>query len=73
MKELKLSPNRFIAIYARKSKYTNKGDSISAQIENCKEKIKRLPSYNESIEIKEFSDTGFSGGNTNRPQFKELL
>lgn len=73
MKELKLSPNRFIAIYARKSKYTNKGDSISAQIENCKEKIKRLPSYNESIEIKEFSDNGFSGGNTNRPQFKELL
>lgn len=58
------------AIYSRKSKFTGKGESIENQIEMCKEYgIKNL-------NIEEFivyEDEGFSGGNTNRPQFQQLL
>ena len=36
-KELKQDDNRAVVIYARKSKITHKGDSISNQEEYCKE------------------------------------
>lgn len=57
------------AIYSRKSIFTGKGESIENQIELCKE-------YGERLNIKEYliyEDEGFSGGNTNRPQFQQLL
>ncbi|EES91619.1 recombinase family protein [Clostridium botulinum] len=58
------------AIYSRKSKFTGKGDSIENQIQMCKEYgIKNLNIDKFLI----YEDEGFSGGNTNRPKFKELL
>lgn len=57
------------AIYSRKSKFTGKGESIENQIQLCKE-------YGEKLDIKEFviyEDEGFSGGNTDRPEFQKML
>ncbi|MBK1813390.1 recombinase family protein [Clostridium sp. YIM B02505] len=57
------------AIYSRKSIFTGKGDSIENQIELCKE-------YGSKLGIKDYTiyeDEGFSGGNTNRPRFQQLL
>lgn len=62
-----------IAIYSRKSKFTGKGDSIGNQIELCREYIAKYfgDEYLERIAV--YEDEGFSGGNTNRPQFKMLM
>lgn len=57
------------AIYSRKSRLSDKGESIQNQIEMCKK-------YGENIGITDFiiyEDEGFSGGNTNRPQFQKLI
>ena len=56
-----------IAIYARKSKYTDSGESINAQIEKIKS---YLGEDGDNFSI--FIDEGFSGGNLNRPEFKRL-
>lgn len=61
-----------VAIYSRKSVFTGKGDSIGNQIQLCKEYIGK--NYiGEQIEYIVYEDEGFSGGNTNRPQFQALL
>lgn len=60
-----------IAIYSRKSKFTGKGDSIENQIEMCKDHIKKFITQDAEFSI--YEDEGFSGGNLNRPQFKNLL
>jgi len=63
-----------IAIYSRKSKYTDKGDSIGNQIELAREYINtHYPSDKYDVEIKEYEDEGFSGGNIDRPHFQEFL
>lgn len=57
------------AIYSRKSIFTGKGDSIENQIELCRE-------YGDRLGITEYviyEDEGFSGGNTNRPRFQQLI
>lgn len=57
------------AIYSRKSRFTGKGESIENQIQLCMD-------YAKSIGIKDFliyEDEGFSGGNTDRPQFKKMM
>ncbi|HEY5586971.1 MAG TPA: recombinase family protein [Ruminiclostridium sp.] len=60
------------AIYSRKSKFTGKGESVENQIQMCKEyAIKFLGCINEDFLI--YEDEGFSGGNTNRPQFQRML
>lgn len=59
-----------IAIYSRKSKYTGKGESVENQIELCKEYI-RTHYNNANILI--YEDEGFSGKNTDRPQFKKMM
>ncbi|MBE6753353.1 MAG: recombinase family protein [Ruminococcaceae bacterium] len=61
------------AIYARKSKATEKGDSIGNQIEVCKKYLfLYYPELTES-DITIFEDEGYSGGNTSRPQFQEMM
>lgn len=60
-----------VAIYSRKSKFTGKGDSIENQIEMCKDYISRYLDNVEDIFI--YEDEGFSGKNTERPQFQEML
>jgi site-specific DNA recombinase len=58
------------AIYSRKSKLTEKGDSIENQIQLCKE----YAQYNLKInEFTVYEDEGFSGGNTERPEFQRML
>ena len=59
-----------IAIYARKSKETDTGESINNQINMCKDYFNRQ--YNDcTFEV--FEDEGFSGGNINRPAFKRMM
>lgn len=60
-----------VAIYARKS--VDKGPnsvSIEMQLEDCKKKADEL--FPKCI-ITEFSDTGYSGKNTNRPDFLKMM
>lgn len=60
------------AVYSRKSKYTGFGESIENQINMCLEYIKQNFEINEnSIFI--YQDEGFSGKNTNRPQFLQMM
>lgn len=60
-----------IAIYSRKSKFTGKGESIGNQIEMCKEYISRH--FEEECEISIYEDEGFTGANTDRPEFKRCI
>jgi len=59
-----------IAIYSRKSKFTGKGESVENQIQMCKEYAQQ---HFESNIFYEYEDEGFSGGNTERPQFQKML
>lgn len=57
------------AIYSRKSRITEKGESVENQINLCKE-------YGKAVGITEFivyEDDGFSGGNIERPQFQRMI
>lgn len=56
-----------IAIYARQSIDKKDSISIETQIETCKTEL------SESDQYKVYSDKGYSGSNTNRPQFQKLL
>ena len=61
--------NTTAAIYSRKSIFTGKGESIENQIQLCKE-------YGDRLGIKKYliyEDEAFSGGNTNRPKFQQLI
>lgn len=60
-----------VAIYSRKSLFTGKGESIENQIELCKNYMEKY--YPNIDEYKIYEDEGFSGGNTNRPKFQQLL
>lgn len=68
-----MNDNRKVAIYSRKSKFTGKGESIGNQIELCKQSIHLFYPDLSDDDILIFEDEGFSGGNTNRPQFQEML
>lgn len=57
------------AIYSRKSKFTGKGESIENQIEMCK----KYAADNNYTETFIYEDEGFSGKNTNRPEFKQMM
>ncbi len=58
--------DRIDAIYARQSVDRVDSISIDSQIEFCKYETRGEP-------YKEFTDKGYSGKNTDRPQFQELL
>jgi DNA invertase Pin-like site-specific DNA recombinase len=57
-----------IAIYARQSVEKVDSISIETQIEMCKNEC-----HTEVTNIKVYADRGFSGKNTNRPKFEELM
>ncbi|AQR95515.1 recombinase family protein [Clostridium saccharoperbutylacetonicum] len=61
-----------IAIYSRKSVFTGKGESVENQIELCKNYCENYLK-DKDFEYIIYEDEGFSGKNTNRPRFKELL
>ena len=60
-----------IAIYSRKSLFTGKGESIENQIQMCRVYI--INSIDSNAHICIYEDEGYSGGNTNRPKFKEMI
>lgn len=60
-----------LAIYSRKSIFTGKGESIENQIQMCREYIFNYIDKNSQIFI--YEDEGYSGGNTNRPKFQEMI
>lgn len=63
-----------IAIYARKSRLSEKGESINNQIDACKNYILHWGNVKESeVEFVVYKDEGFSGGNTDRPEFQRML
>ncbi|MCM1226848.1 MAG: recombinase family protein [Clostridium sp.] len=68
-----MNDNRKFAIYSRKSKFTGKGESIGNQIELCRQNIRMSYPDITDDDILIFEDEGFSGGNTNRPQFQGML
>lgn len=58
------------AIYTRKSKYTEEGESIENQIHMC------IDYAEKNLGIKDYviyQDEGFTGGNTDRPQFQKMM
>ena len=61
-----------VAIYSRKSIFSEKGESITNQIQLCTDYINSHFS-NEENEIFIYQDEGYSGSNINRPKFKELI
>jgi DNA invertase Pin-like site-specific DNA recombinase len=62
-----------VAIYSRKSKFTGKGESIENQITFCRQYIfDRLKDYKED-DIQIYEDEGFSGKNTDRPNFQRMM
>lgn len=60
-----------IAIYSRKSKFTGKGESTENQIQLCKEYAEKHFDNIEEFYI--YEDEGFSGGDTDRPQFQKMI
>ena len=62
-----------IAVYSRKSKFTGKGESIENQIDLCSQYIKIHFNKISDKDIIVYEDEGFSGGNTDRPQFKKMM
>lgn len=60
------------AIYVRKSRLSEKGESINNQIELCKKYFSNL-NLNDNVEFIIYQDEGFSGGNINRPEYKKLI
>ena len=63
---------QYYAIYGRKSKFTGKGESIENQIELCKSELFNKYRIDEE-NIRIYQDEGFTGYNTNRPQFKQMF
>ena len=64
---------RTIAIYSRKSKFTGKGESIENQIELCRQYISAHYGIEKAETAVVYEDEGFSGGNTDRPQFQQMM
>lgn len=62
-----------IGIYPRKSVYRDNSDSVSVQVKMCKD-YAGIVFRDESLEFFVYDkDEGFSGKNTNRPSFQELM
>lgn len=62
-----------IGIYPRKSVYRDNSDSVSVQIQLCKD-YAGIVFKDQEIEFKIYDkDEGFSGKNMNRPSFRELM
>lgn len=59
-----------VAVYSRKSKVTNKGESMQNQIDLCIEYMNQNFLVNEFII---YEDEGFSGGTSDRPKYKRML
>ncbi len=61
-----------VVIYSRKSKLTEKGDSIENQVKLCRDYAEVHFGVSEA-DVTVYEDEGFSGGNTYRPEFQNML
>ena len=62
-----------IGIYPRKSVYRDNSDSVQVQITACKD-YARLMFKDQKLDFRIYDkDEGFSGKNTHRPSFTELM
>ena len=62
-----------IGIYPRKSVYRDNSDSVDVQVNMCKE-YAGIILRDQTLEFKVYGrDEGFSGKNTNRTSFQELM
>ncbi len=61
-----------IAIYSRKSKYSEKGDSVENQIQFCKD-YANMKIRDCELEFIIYEDEGFSAATTDRPKFKKMI
>ncbi len=64
---------RGVAIYARKSRITNKGDSIGVQFKQCAEYAKKELKLDDDFTFMEYEDKGLSGYYSDRPDFQRML
>ena len=64
---------KVIAIYTRKSKASDKGESIQTQIRMCEEYIQRLYPEEETKIIYYDEGEGKSGGDSQRTKFRKLM
>lgn len=62
-----------IAIYSRKSRWSGRGDSVENQVTLCKEYIDRFIKPLDQVTLRIYEDEGFSGKNTRRPQFQQMM
>lgn len=62
-----------VAIYARKSKFTGKGESIENQTEMCKQYIRMHYPEVSDDRIITYEDEGYSGKSIKRPQFTLMM
>ena len=60
------------AIYSRKSRFSEHGESIRNQIQMCTDYLRTNLNIGEN-DIEVFEDEGYSGKNTDRPEFQKLL
>ena len=65
--------NRSVAIYTRKSRITNKGDSIGVQFKQCAEYAIRELSLDDDYTFINYEDKGLSGYYSDRPDFQRML
>ena len=65
--------DRLVAIYARKSRITNKGDSIGVQFKQSADYAVNQLSLPEDYEFIQYEDKGLSGYYSDRPDFQRLL
>ena len=65
--------NRGVAIYARKSRITNKGDSIGVQFKQCAEYARKELYLDDNYSFMEYEDKGLSGYYSDRPDFQRML
>ncbi|MBQ4044746.1 MAG: recombinase family protein [Clostridia bacterium] len=61
------------AIYSRKSRFTGTGESIGNQIELCRNYIRLHYGDAEADSALLYEDEGYSGKNTDRPQFRRMM
>ena len=62
-----------IAIYSRKSRWSARGESVENQVRMCMEYISANIPGGAEAKILVYEDEGFSGKNTKRPRFQQMM